>query len=769
MRPIKQIKGIKRLKGMLLAVTVVLVLFSGKATPIQADEEDTKKTESSGWGSLIDGGDSSGGKTSASSQLAVTKLMAENTRFKLFVDEKVGQLRLEDKKTRKQWLGAPGESIELASSNLKFVQAPVHIRYTEGTSNTQTYPSKEQGTKVTMTAIDNGARFTFDVPAIKIAFVVEYKLVDTGLEVNVPFDSIKEKGAARLTSLELLPFFDAAGGDEEGALFVPDGSGALIKFQKEHPKYFNGYSEFVYGADPTYLHKVNEEVRDWVTRAPSPKESVALPVYGIYKKDQGFLAVVTGGEHDAKINATPSGVKNINLYRSSAEFLYRNDDVIFIGNSGEIPIYQGNMIKGDRTVRFMLVSEDQANYVGLASAYRDYLTKEKGLKPNPQQEVPFQLRLFGGVLRDEIIGKTFVKMTTFDQAKQMIDAFAAQGIVKMEVTFEGWSGGGQFGNQPNHFPASRKLGGTKGLKELAAYAKSKGVALYLSANYVRPYSQSDDVRASKDAVRGLDRNVLRVNNYYLATRFSIFREKFYLLKANRVFKRYIQHEVDEFTKAGVAGVHYDYMGELLYSDQDSKNLADRSQTAGVWVKAMDLMREKNGKVAVDYGFAYTFGHVDRIDDIPLDSSHFTYESETVPFFQIAIHGLIPYTAAPSNLQDDPRIGLLRSLEYGASPSYIMTHEPTNKLKRTMADVLFSTDYSKLMQPSVSEYKEVSSILNKVADQPIVNHEQFAPRLYKTTYGNGTEIIVNYNDKPADVDGTTVQAYGFTVKEGENPT
>jgi hypothetical protein len=751
-------------KMLVIIVMVALVLVSGTPYLGSAEENDKKQSDQAATTQDNKTKDETKPKVELTA-VSATKKIAENGRLQLYIDENNGQIRVVDSSTGVEWLGAPQVEKKMPPNNRNFIESPVHIRFTEGVSTTQTYPLKEKGTKITAKPIENGVRVEFDITAIKLSFAIEYRLLDNAIEATVPFDSIQEKGSVRLTSLELLPFFGAATGQDDGAVFMPDGSGALMRFKENHPVYFDIYSQYVYGGDHAFVKKVNEQVKKYIRKGPSIKEFAALPVFGIYKNGQGIMGIITEGDYDTLINATPSGLRNIQLYRTSAEYVYRNDDIIFIGNSGEIPLFQGNIIKGDRTTRYVLLQGDKANYVGMAHAYRDYLINEKKLQPIMQKDIPFQLRLFGGVLRDEIIGSTFIDMTSFEQARKIIDEFIAKGITSIEITYDGWSDDGIFGNQPSHFPVEGKLGGKNELKKLAAYAKEKGISLYLKANYVRPFEDSDPVWAYKDAIRGINRDVMPIYNYWVSDRFNNFRQLFYLLKPARVFDKYIVKEADKFADLGIGGVHLKHMGDTLYSDQDPKTLTSREFTADIWVKTLKLMKEKVGKTAVDYGFAYTLQHIDRIDDIPMDSSHFTYQDTAVPFYQIAVHGIIPYTAKPSNLRDDPKLEFLRMLEYGAMPTYELTYESTSKLQRTMMDRLFSSKYSYWLEPSIEEYKQVIDIYNKVADQAIVNHEQLDKRLYRTTYANGLQVIVNYDSKVARVGDSLVQAYDYTVVEG----
>ncbi|WP_274361998.1 DUF5696 domain-containing protein [Paenibacillus thermotolerans] len=696
---------------------------------------------------------------------AVMTKAAENSRFELLIDAESGSIKVVDKKTKKEWTNTP-QAEGILPNNQSFIDSPVHIKYTEGADISQTYTLKPDAkTKLTVQNIDQGVRAEFELEALKLSFHIEYRLLDDGLEVTIPYSSIKEGGTARLIGLEVLPFFNAGSETEEGALFIPDGSGALMIFRENHPKYYSGYSEPVYGPDLAFKTQSYTDITQMWRREKPPKESIALPVFGTYRNGTGFLGIITEGDKDALINGIPAGIRNIPLYRTSAEFIYRKFDVIFIGSSGQIPLFQGAKTEGDRKVRYVLLEGEDANYVGMAKAYRDYLMKEQGVKPAVPETMPMNVRLLGGILRDEIIGSTFIKMTTFDQAKSIIDEYAAKGVNNLQLTLTGWSKGGLYGNQPDHFPVEKKLGGAKGLKELTKYAQAKGGSVYLQANYVKPYQESKGFSARKDTIRGIDREAMEVFNTFANSGVTDRREKFYLIKPGQVSERRAEHELDEFAGIGAAGVSLKYMGDTLYSDVDPKTPLSRRQTADAWVSVLDKFKKKVGHTAVDYGFAYTLGHVDRIDNAPLDSSRFVYTDLTVPFFQIALHGLVLYAAEPSNLRDDSRVQFLRAIEYGATPSFELTYEPTSKLQRTMEDRLLSSGFSHWLEPSVAEYREFAKLYDLVGDRQIVNHERLSEQVYRTTYAGGTQIIVNYGAEAATIGGISVKGLDYAVTEG----
>ncbi|PLT46470.1 hypothetical protein B8V81_4901 [Paenibacillus pasadenensis] len=704
------------------------------------------------------------GRPKAVYPVSATTKAAENERYILYGDPKSGNIRIVSKASGAEWLGTPQADRTTTPSNKKFMDSPVQINYTEGSETTSTYPLKEKGAKIALKPQKDGLRADFDLPSLKLRLSVVYTLTEDGLTASIPDDSIVEGGSARLVSVELLPFFNAARGSDEGAILIPDGSGALIAFKEKHAPYYAGYSEPIYGPDLTFKtqsHDVVEE--EWLHRQ-SNRERIALPVFGIYRNGVGSLGIVAEGEFAASINATPSGIRNIPFYRSGAEFVYRNDDVIFVGSTGRVPLFQAKRIEGDRSIAFKLLEGEEAGYPGMARAYRDYLIREKGVQPIRRDAAPFSLKLFGGILRDEVIGDSFVAMTSFDEAQAILDALAERGVRGIDATLSGWSAGGRYGDQPRHFPASGPLGGGDGLKRLTEHAAAGGSRIYLEAHYAQVSARSDGLRKS-DAVRGLNRDRQPLYEYFLASGWNDARRKFYMTKPQAAYDRYLKPELAKYAAAGAAGAAFAGIGESLYSDQAPDRYLSRGAAASVWRQMLEDSRSELGAASVSYGFAYTLGAVDRIEGAPMDSSHFLFADETVPFYQMALHGLIPYTAPPTNLRDDAAAERLRMLEYGAIPSYELTFKPTSALQRTDEDRLFSSGYEDWLDEAAQEYKDYAAIASRTMGEAIVDHEKLSRYVYRTTYEGGTQVWVNYGSEPAAQDGVAVPPMDYVVTEG----
>ena len=108
-----------------------------------------------------------------------------------------------------------------------------------------------------------------------------------------------------------MPFLGSTYSDTiDGYFFVPDGCGALLRFQK--PSTYNSALEGrVYGADPgidsitTAGNLLASRGNDYLVK----ENAMSLPVYGIVHGEgqNGVLAIIEDGVEQAYITANPAG------------------------------------------------------------------------------------------------------------------------------------------------------------------------------------------------------------------------------------------------------------------------------------------------------------------------------------------------------------------------------------------------------------------------------------------------------------------------------
>jgi hypothetical protein len=149
----------------------------------------------------------------------------------------------------------------------------------------------------------------------------------------------------------------------------------------------------------------------------------------------------------------------------------------------------------------------------------------------------------------------------------------------------------------------------------------------------------------------------------------------------------------------------------------------------------------------------------------MGNSQLLFETDTVPFLQMVLSGCMEYFAPYTNVGFGSAKSLLRTLEFGAYPSFLLTGVENRQLKDTPYEELF-TSYYKDWLPEISNvYSTISGVLNRVAGQSIVDHKALGYGVTKTSYGNGVSIYVNYGlyDFNDTAEGITVPAQGYFVR------
>ncbi|OXM16308.1 DUF5696 domain-containing protein [Paenibacillus herberti] len=691
-------------------------------------------------------------------------VVKETGKFKLEVGAD-GRIAVTDKRNNHVWRSNPDEQ-SLASETVKGVwrknlDSAFYLEYvdTRQAGSKLKYGNfSDLRTAVSVKETDEGAEITFDLKSIESSFVFVVSMKDGYLEVDIPSDRIKEGPNTQFVYLWAFPFFGAAHSDmPNGHMFVPSGMGATIEFDP-NGKYPFRYTGETYGMD---LSVSTQSFRG----SPDDPSDVLLPVFGISYGQNALFGIITKGETNANINATPGG-----LYTSynwiAPQFQYRQEYYRQTSSFGEgFNVYDEKRLEEDRQIRYYFLQGDkpeQINYVGMASAYRSYLMETKGLKrvESQPESLPLEIAFFGGDREPSMFGSKLVTTTTFDQAADIVDKLAASGITGMDIVFEGWSNGGFMRYLPDRLPPEEALGGTDALKRLIKKVQSSGSRFYLDDNFVIAYSGKGFV-AREEAVR--DSNTRVVEDEMGPSGGFSFRKatKKYWMQPDLSLKE-LEKSLPTYKDFGVDGVHHNSIGEVLFSDNTPANPFSRGATASIFAEMLGKTKSELGSVRVSHGNSFVLGKADHISDLPLSPSYDLLAQKSVPFYPIAIHGLVSYSGKPGNLRDEFNAELLRSVEYGAQPSYLLTFEDPGLLKDTFTRYIFSSQYSEWMDTIVKEYKRANAVLGGLQNQMIVNHRSLDKDVFETTYENGQRVIVNYGDAPYRGNGVEVKPNDFAM-------
>lgn len=606
---------------------------------------------------------------------------------------------------------------------------------------------------------DNQLNQAKPVPRI-FQLSVEYALDGDQLVVKIPAAGIRFPKDYPVNTLSVLSFFGAGGSKDEGSLFVPDGSGALIHFNNGKTKY-PAYKQTVYGMDGAME----------TTDAYSQQQEIKLPVFGVIRKEGAMLGIIDQGAPLATINADVSGrVNGYNYVYPSFTFIAKGDLTLTATDQNRtLPRFQQQPPQTDYVIRYAFLSGAEATYQGMAQYYQRYLAGRGGL-PEPQDakpagNAPFYLELVGGITKKKhVLGipyQALEPLTTFQQAQSLIGQMKERGIDNIRLKYAGWFNEGLGHKVPSRISVDQALGGEKEFKNLLKFAKAQQVTLFPDVVLLSA-SRTSGFKVNQKASRRLNEVPAAVYPYNMAlNRRDRDRSPSYIISP-RFAVSYTDGVAKGFEDLGADAISLRDLADQLHSDYRRNHEIDRLQSEQMSVQSLRALSGLPLQMLANGGNAYALPFLSDITHAPMSSSQFKLEDEEIPFYQMVVRGYVNYTGAPYNLSafTDPKEYVLKSLEYGSGVYFKWIYAPNHQVKDTEFNDLYAVNYEQWMNTAAEMYREVNGVLKKAQNQRMTGHEKLAEGVYKTEYANGLYVIVNYNRSPVQVNGQKIEATSY---------
>jgi hypothetical protein len=642
-------------------------------------------------------------------------LVAESVHLRLYLKKATSALIVEDRRDGRLWRSSPTDlgDVKVSEAWRSRIEFPILLGYTDADRG-RAKVAKPEDMEIDFVPVEGGVRASYRFPEDGFALSVIYAVHDDFLEVTVPGADIVESGENTLISLDVLSFFGATHDGDQGYMVFPDGSGAIMTYTSPHPEAVQEISVPVYGEDEIDIEG------DEVYHEPAP-----LPVFGLVNGDAAFVGIVTQGDFDATLAVATGGQPAW--------------------------LYEPNLAGGDRQVRYCLLTAENASYVGMATRYRNFLIQERGARRIDGQAPLMSLDFFMGVERRTWFLGDLVRMTTFAQVEEILADLDSAGVSRADVTVDGWNQGGTEARYPQRLPVEKRLGGADGLRALASDLQARGQRLFLTDNYIIALPEGHGAFPFSDAIRGVDGLPIRQGG-------------FFLLNPQVSLRKFAARDMPQIAGLGASGLRLNYFAALTVPDTNDRYPLSRENFAASWMQIADLTRGQFGAVAMSGGSTYAIPFADRLDWVPMDSTHYDLFDATIPFYQIVAHGLVSYNGQPYNLHNDGWRTFLRQVEYGAIPHFVLTYENSALLYRTFANQHWSTQYEFWRDEVIRQY-QVMEQLAPVVDRFIVDHTRLAEGVYRTTYEDGTHVVVNYSQEPYALESATVPSLDFIVLQG----
>lgn len=619
--------------------------------------------------------------------------------------------------------------------------------------------------------------FGFTVTIVEPAqfdLVLELTLDDKGdLIAHVPTSSIVSYNDYYTPqALSVLPNFGAATLDQydDGYIFVPDGSGALVQFNSYIPN-VSDYKRPFYD---------NDFYNDF-SYMPEYGEELYMPVFGMLygtadDTEKGFLAIVEDGVRTAYMNIrlASSGADSANYNKAYASFEiaqykrvkingeYSSDSGVYLVNTG--------MQDLDLTTRYQLYGSN-TSYFDLAKGYQAYLAESTGMAVQyGDGKTQMYLEVVGGLnIASRFVGIPYSRAYSMTTYEELLEIMKSMEGIDYQIQYDGAFNGGWNGQLNRGADLANQNGRSSRLNDALSYAEENGIPLYLQVSLTKIWESGNGFRASTHAVRDYANDEVLLSRYQpvlgilnRALNDGATHDDYYLLSP-----KYLSAVTDAFLKDAddYQNLAISDLAGMYYADYRYENYISGQVGDSVLTKNLDKFSE--GKT-----LALTNPHVDKLHygsiatDISRESSDYATFAVTIPFKQLVMNGLIDYTTEDVNLSSkNPAYFILQTAELSSYPKFIITYKNVDVLKDSDYSYLFSAQYSLLEEKIKAVYEECVSIRNRIGTDEIVGHEVLGDGIYQTIYVNGTVVLVNYNLYDVTLeDGTQLPAEGYLIKE-----
>ena len=692
---------------------------------------------------------------------------AENDSFKMLVDDRTAIIGLENKETGYIWWSSPLEATrdEIATPLLiDELRSSTVLRYgvPDRRASNNWLRSNTDDCEVSVSDISDGVKVTYNFKKTGIKYPVSYTIEDDHLKASLRIEDIAETESKNVaTEITLLGSFGAGSIDEEGYFVIPDGSGALVRFNNNRTDR-NAYAQKVYGSD--------------VTAVPTTKgavtEQVYLPCYGIVKEDNAMLVVASKGDSNAILNASVSKQSNSSYNLCNFTFVLRNTDTYYMSGNAteELTVFEsGDINSDDIELRYYPITQEDASYVDVAARYREYLLDEGGVTVKAEADSsPMYVDVYGGAEKEKPILGIPVTLntafTTYSQTEKILKLLNGSGVDDMVVSYNNWTEDGIENKVDTEAEPCGTLGGDDDFESLQDYMEEKGFELYPVSDNRDFYSGNGYYSFTSTAVRvsGAYSSIVSYDRAYGIP--DGFKDNMSLLSPS-YFKEVLGGAASSYSKAGLDGISIANLTTSLYGDYGKKGISRHD--------AMDLLTESYAKVndklgggiLADSANAYALPYVSHITSVPMTSSRFDMFDEDIPFYQLVMHGVIPYSTTPVNASADSETLLLMAAATGSNLSFDFIYEETSEIKDTEFDSLYYANYNSWIETAAAEYKLVSDMLAEVSDSTITDYVVSDDELITTTYSNGTVIEVDLANKTISHNGTEYDLTKYAEEGG----
>ncbi|MCL2498844.1 MAG: DUF5696 domain-containing protein [Defluviitaleaceae bacterium] len=603
----------------------------------------------------------------------------------------------------------------------------------------------------------------FAAPAPDIFIPLHIYLSDTGITYEIYAHEITGTGVDRMNAILITPFLGASGGmrrhfdfeantfgDPEpdymvpGYAFVPDGSGALMRFQ-ENTVQLSYYTGHVYGENPAdAMFFSNDEVG--AVERPHP----LMPVFGVTQghEQQAFVAWANKGAEYLEITMYPE--RNMTHYNFVYPRFVKNARIFQVYNrSGEgfFRLFPERR-EYDISITYQFLHGEDAGHVGMARAYRTHLIGEGIITPANVQNgtMPLWLDFIMSDVRRSVLGTSNVIATTVDQAEYIVRDMLASGIGSLNGGLLGFQNGGITAGHPARISFNRNIGTRRNFRNFFDEMNALGTDISFAQDYLH--------------INRLQMNIPR-NQAFHRNRWGLRAWDSFepFLPVNEIsFARparsadWLAQQTRRAVNTGAVSHTVSGITNNLVSHWGRRDATCPTET-------IDIIRNAfaNSPVPVNAHSPnqYLWEYTHRFLQAPVFNTQFMISTDTVPFLQLVLHNTMEVYAPYANFSFYTQADILRMIDYNVFPSFVVTYRPAHYLGNTNSLNYYSTEYAIYRDIILNVYNQMSPILSHTMGLEWIDRRVLQNGVILNRYETGVEVVINYTQQPFEHKGIHV--------------
>ena len=599
-----------------------------------------------------------------------------------------------------------------------------------------------------------------EYPIFKIP--LDFSLNEDNFSISIQKEDIRYNDTSLPVYIQLCPYLMRAYKDNNGYMLMPDGTGSVINLNNGKIN-AETYSADVYGKDPLFY--------DNFTKQDTP--DVLLPFYGL-KSDGGILAYISGSAEDAQIRADISGKNSDTNYACTRFkiFGYKKEMVSQDWTStGNGTIYNirilGDKVSGKSEVCYYLLPENSCEYSDMAQACKEILTEKGFLSKNGTENSNTALvNLLGSYdYKKSVLGiavDSDIIMTDFDAASQIVNSFADK-KTGVDLRYLAAVNGGYIQTVADDIDFVSGLGTKKQFKALKSAVEKNSGKLYFDLSFTKIYKNGifDGFNVSKDSAAKITTEHKPFFDWDPVSFYYVKKAHYYL--SPTCFEANMRKVLKASDKLGVNAISFRSIGSVLYSDADTKRFADRTEVSNRFAAAANTASQKGVSLMYNAAGAYVFNTASYIASAPSNSGEYALTDAQLPFYQMIIHGKIPYTyGALLNSSDINRL-LLYTAATGAKLQFNVSGKSSSELKLTDYSKYYNTSWSDNGEKILNYCDFLSEVTAKTFDKEFISFMYIANDVTESVFSGGVTVYTNFSDKDYNLkDGTTVSSGSYIV-------